>query len=177
MRSRQNVEGGVESQKGAAGPQSRGAPAKAKEEFKLHNEEEAVVAIKSLREESSPNTWVVFGHTEASKDTLSVLGTGGGNVEELHKFFKDSDIVYALVSVMVIEEAGKDEYKTKKFVFISWVGSEVKPLVKARSSQIRLSLYNYLKKLVSVSAELQVLSLSEISHELILQKLAGTRVL
>jgi len=60
-------------------------------------------------------------------------------------------------------------------LFIAWVGPDVKPLVKARSSQHRLALYNYMKNIVKVTAELQVLSQAEINLDVIHEKLSASR--
>jgi hypothetical protein len=60
-------------------------------------------------------------------------------------FFVDDAIVYCVLGVRVADEAGGSEYKTTKYVFISWVGPNVKPLTKARSSQVRIALYKHTK--------------------------------
>ena len=60
-------------------------------------------------------------------------------------FFVDDAIVYCVLGVEVADEAGGSEYKTTKYVFISWVGPNVKPLAKARSSQVRVALYKHTK--------------------------------
>jgi len=159
----------------ANAPTTKATAAKGKEEFKLHNEEEALENIKAVRDDSNTKNWVVFGNSEAAKDALSVLGSGSGGLSELRKYFKDSEIVYALLSVVLEEKESGEDYKTTKYVFISWVGPDSKPLVKARSSQIRLALYNFLKKSVAVSAEIQALGEHDISDEIIFQKIAGSR--
>lgn len=51
------------------------------------------------------------------------------------------------------DEDGGSEYKTTKYVFISWVGPKVKPLVKARSSQVRVALYKHAKVTISQMME------------------------
>ena len=98
-----------------------------------------------------------------------------------------------MLGLQVADEDGGSEYKATKYVFISWVGTKVKPMVKARSSQVRVALYKYTKvvqsSLVSSSpthpyyfvqnylqlaAEIQALERSEISEELIKQKLNAT---
>jgi len=176
MASRQEVDAAVEGSKPATGAQTRSAGGqKGKEQFEIFNEEEAANAIKAVRDDSNPNNWLVFGYSETNKDALSVLATGSGGLADMKKYFKDSDIVFALLSVVIEEKESGEDYKTTKFVFIPWVGPDCKPLIKARSSQLRLSLVTFLKKFVTVAAELQVLSSEEITQEIVLQKLAGSR--
>jgi hypothetical protein len=170
LSTRQDVE-----EKAAKSPQPQARKAKEQSKFEISNEEEAAKSIKNVRDDSSPNDWLVFGYAEGAKDALSVLGTGTGGLEEMRKFFKDSEIVFGLLSVVIEEKEAGEDYKTKKFTFISWVGPDSKPLVKAKSSQVRLALMNYLKKSVSISAELQAVGHADISQEIVLQKLAGSR--
>jgi len=152
----------------------RGGTAKAKEQFEIHNETELVSTIGELRDDSKPTKWIVFGQNETSKDAITILGTGSGNVEELRDHFKDSDIAYALLSILIEEKDAGDEYKTNKVIFISWVGPDAKPMVKARSSQTRLALYTYVKKYITVSGEYQALSSTDLSTESIIQKVKLT---
>ncbi|KAL6054133.1 Cofilin/tropomyosin-type actin-binding protein [Balamuthia mandrillaris] len=104
---------------------------------------EANAAIEDVRNDTSPTNWVVFGHVEGQKEQLKVLGTGSDGLAGCQQFFTDDDIVYAILAQVVKDE--KAEYATKKYVFIAWVGPEVKPLTKARSSQVRVALYKHAK--------------------------------
>jgi hypothetical protein len=84
---------------------------------------------------------VAFGYEEDSEDIV-VLGTGTEGLETLEKFFTPDAVVYAVLGVYD-DEAEVEGYATLKYIFISWVGSNVKPTWKARSSQHRVLLYNY----------------------------------
>jgi len=147
------------------------AAAKSKEQFEIQNESLVVSTIGNLRDDSNLTKWIAFGQNESSKDAITVLGSGSGGVDELKEYFKDSEIAFGLLSVLVEEKDAGEEYKTAKVIFISWVGPECKPLVKARSSQIRLSLYNFIKKSITVSGEFQALSSGDLTTENVFQKI------
>jgi hypothetical protein len=165
-------------QQAVAQQRAGAAQTKGKEHFEFTNEEDAKQAIADVRSESTKTTWVVFG-SESNKDTLTVLGKGPGGLDDFSKFFSEDNIVYVVYAVTVAEkgEHGGDDYNVVKNIFISWVGSNTKPLVKARSSQQRFALYTYLKQIIQLHGELQLLNPGELTNDLILQKLAGTRVL
>jgi hypothetical protein len=162
------------------------------------NADEANGLLADVRNDGTPTNWVLFGHEGKS---LKVLGSGSGGYAELEGFFQDEEIVYGVLGLEVADEDGGSEYKTTKYIFISWVGPKVKPLTKARSSQVRVALYKHAKVLLTtrtaphatrhapsltppfyqntqnhlqLAAEIQALERSEISEELIKQKLNAT---
>jgi len=145
-----------------------------KTDVKFVNAEEANAAIQDVRNEDTPTDWVLFGHSETGRDIIKVIGSGSGGLDEMEQHFTDEDVVYGVLSVVVADEDGGSEYKTRKFIFISWVGPKVKPLTKARSSQHRVALYKHTKNFLQLHAELQALSKEEISLPLIKAKLCST---
>ncbi len=74
-----------------------------------------------------------------------MIGSGTGGYSELEGLLKDEEIVYGVLGVVVNDEDGGSDYSTTKYIFISWVGPKVKPLTKARSSQVRVGLYKHAK--------------------------------
>jgi hypothetical protein len=106
------------------------------------NADEANGLLADVRNDNTPTNWVLFGHEGKS---LKVLGSGSGGYAELEGFFQDEEIVYGVLGLQVADEDGGSEYKTTKYIFISWVGPKVKPLTKARSSQVRVALYKHAK--------------------------------
>jgi len=83
-------------------------------------------------------------------------------------------VIYAIIGVREPEKT--EGYATLKFVFVTYVGAQVKPLHKARSSQHRVALYNHAKKFVQLAAELQALSKEEVTEEALQAKIVGSRV-
>jgi len=133
--------------------------------------DEANRQLEDVRNDKTSTNWVLFGH---EGKLLKVLGSGNGGYSELEGYFKDEEIIYGVLGLQVADEDGGSEYKTTKYVFISWVGPKVKPLVKARSSQVRVALYKHAKNFLQLAAEIQALEHSEISEDIIKQKLNAT---
>lgn len=67
------------------------------------------------------------------------LSKGNGGLDEIDHLLTPDSVVYIIFG-HVAEDA---EYSVIKFIFITWVGPKVKPMHKARSSQHRVSLYNF----------------------------------
>jgi hypothetical protein len=132
------------------------------------DEADANAKLEDVRDDKSDTNWVVYGHEGAK---LKVLGSGSGGLGEMEAFFTEGDIVYGVLAMKVKDEDGGSEYATTKYVFISWVGPAVKPLVKARSSQVRVALYRHAKTFLQLAAEMQVLDRADISEQKILEKL------
>lgn len=129
-------------------------------------------ALIELRDYVNKTDWVLFGYGDGPHD-IKLLNTGSGGHSQLLETFSDSACVFAVLSSMT--SAG--DYSTVKYIFINWIGPNVKPPVKARSSQHRVTLYNYVNKIVSLSGELQAFTKEDVSEAAIAQKLIGTRVL
>jgi hypothetical protein len=117
------------------------------ERFQFANEDEALKAIQQLREGGDRGgRWVLFGYqNQNQKDALlTVQATGSGGINELKQHFTSDAALYAILSHVQSDQLEEDlTYTTAKYLFISYVGPDVKPLVKARSSQHRLPLYQY----------------------------------
>jgi hypothetical protein len=113
------------------------------ERFQFANEDEALKAIQQLRDGSErAGHWVLFGY---QKDmSLAVHATGTRGLDELKQHFTSDAVLYAILCHVQSEQVEEGlTYTTTKYLFISYVGPDVKPLVKARSSQHRLPLYQY----------------------------------
>jgi hypothetical protein len=56
----------------------------------------------------------------------------------------DAEIQYMVLTIEVKDQGEAEKlFSTSKTIFITWVGTECKPMAKAKSSQHRLPLYNY----------------------------------
>jgi len=109
-----------------------------------------------------------------SSENVKLLGSGEGGLAEARKFFTEDQVTYAIVGIREPEKT--EGYATLKFVFVTYIGSQVKPLHKARSSQHRVALYNHAKKFLQLAAELQALHIDDVSDEALQAKIVGTRV-
>jgi len=133
------------------------------------NEDEVKAALEKYK--NSGLNWVVFGY-ESGKNEISVAHTGTGNLDELKATLGDEIVAFAVYACITPE----GEYKVRKNVFISWVGSDVKPMLKARSSQDRLHLYKYIHKLLGLHGEIQILARDNLTETALLEKITGAKL-
>lgn len=127
-------------------------------------------AILSLRSDTDMVDFVVFGYTDDGKYTV-ILEKGKGGVSACRKHFKDDAVVFVVMSAVVPDGA----YSVQKNILIAWVGPNVPPLARSRSSQNRVQLYQYATELIQLHGEIQALSAAEISDDLVTQKLSGSK--
>lgn len=64
-----------------------------------------------------------------------------------------------------------------KFVFVQWIGHDVKHLLKAKASEIRQSIYNFIHKELYMSGEIQGCTKPEhVTLKLVMEKITGSNV-
>jgi len=89
------------------------------------DEESFKQAMKTFRNDRENQDWILASY--AKKDTLSLIGTGSGGVDELLSRVEEDNVNFGLVRVIDII----DKSKTVKFVYIKWQPESVKPMKKA----------------------------------------------
>jgi len=136
----------------------------------ISNETEAVEGLIAIRKQEL--NWLHFGYTGGKLDSITLVNKGTGDFKEIINLLEPEAISYFIIG----QETKEGDYSIRKFVFLAWVGPQVKPLLKARSSQHRIMIYNFCNARVSLSGELQILQKEELTEDLLLFKLTGTRV-
>eukprot|EP01097_Dermamoeba_algensis_P001839 TRINITY_DN1710_c0_g1_i2.p1 TRINITY_DN1710_c0_g1~~TRINITY_DN1710_c0_g1_i2.p1 ORF type:complete len:690 (-),score=195.62 TRINITY_DN1710_c0_g1_i2:473-2503(-) len=139
--------------------------------FSWADEEAAKAAVEELRKAHSSLNWVLFDYQD--KTVIRMAAKGSGGISEFESHLTGDACVFGVLAVKVQE----GDFSTVKFLFVSWAGPEVKPPVRARSSQHRVALYSYVDKIVTLAGELQALSKDDFSESIILSKLTGSRQL
>ena len=114
--------------------------------------------------------WLHFGYEEEGAE-VSLLHSGKGGYAEVEQFWKDDKVAYVLLGIQIEDEG---DYTQTKFAFITWVGKDVEPLHRARSSQHRVILYDHIKGIVQLAGEFHALARADISERLICDKIAST---
>jgi len=84
-------------------------------------------AYTDVRSDANPTSWAVFGY---DGNKIVVQATGSGGYHEFKGQFQDSQCQFGFVRV----NTGDNESKRAKFVFVSWVGTGVSPLKRAKVS-------------------------------------------
>ncbi|XP_046857958.1 uncharacterized protein LOC124451386 [Xenia sp. Carnegie-2017] len=88
-------------------------------------------AVADVRSDSSNTNWFVAVYQDGNpKSPLVCHGTGDNGIHGIIEVLTNDIVAYALCRVTDVV----DDISTVKFVYIQWVGDNVKPMVKARIS-------------------------------------------
>lgn len=88
-------------------------------------------AIADVRRNDHPANWVLAGFENGDvKRPLVVTATGTGGIDELKDELDDCQVMYALYRTTDTY----DDIQTVKFVYIYWIGEDVKPMTKGKVS-------------------------------------------
>jgi hypothetical protein len=85
-------------------------------------------AIKDVRNDSTPTNWVLVGYEGKKGNTLVLLGSGSGGLDEVYLRLEDDMVGYCLFRTTL----RVDETDAVKFVFIEWKGENIDRMHKAR---------------------------------------------
>jgi hypothetical protein len=142
------------------------------EKFDFVDQEAVDKAIQEVRSDGTNTNWLVIDHESAQSSRLQLAQTGKGGLEDIRALLGDDKVVYIILGT--IQDEG--DYSQVKYLFITWVGSLVSPLHKARSSMTRTKLYQHASKFMTLAGEVQILDPSELSVKTLISKLSGSRM-
>eukprot|EP01096_Ripella_sp_DP13-Kostka_P003660 TRINITY_DN15493_c0_g1_i1.p1 TRINITY_DN15493_c0_g1~~TRINITY_DN15493_c0_g1_i1.p1 ORF type:complete len:310 (-),score=153.56 TRINITY_DN15493_c0_g1_i1:45-974(-) len=134
-------------------------------QISLINEGEIIDAFKAVAREDAD--WAVVRYSEGKKDELELKSVGKGGLDGLKAQLVDSEICFALIMQKVTETTTT----VTKILLVTWVGEQVRPLQKARSSPHRDELANWLKQHVPFHSHYPATSYDDLTVESILFKI------
>lgn len=137
------------------------------DQIKFADEGAFTEAIKNVRKDSNENDWVLFSYEGPKSNTIVLVGTGSGGVNELVNHLQDDIIGYGLV-----RKTDKiDDSVTVKFAFINWIGENSNRMQKARISTHQGAIRKFIGQFhVDITAS----SKDEVSDQIITQKIMDT---
>jgi len=146
-------------------------------QFEWQDEEATKDAMKRVTE--GKVDWVMVGNHPDNKNILTISKEGSGDLGAIHQLLEDGAISYFVLSKVCPDEAmsgarDSSNYNVRRNIFIAWVGPRVKPMMKARSSQHKATLYSKLKPLIQLHGELQVTERDELNEDAVFDKLGVT---
>jgi hypothetical protein len=147
------------------------------EKFKIEDEAALQDLLTQMRKDNNPVDWVVLGYPEeAGKgDVVRIVGSGKGSLAEVQQHFPADRARYAIIAYKVVEVVDDVDYTRPKNVFLSWIGKDVKPLQRAKTSQHRVPIYEYANRSIQMHAQIHAEKDTDLSEEIILEKLTGSR--
>ncbi|KAK5575357.1 hypothetical protein RB653_010616 [Dictyostelium firmibasis] len=120
-------------------------------------------AVKSVHKTDSPTNWLLVGY-DGSPDKIKLLSTGTKGINELIEHFDDSSMVYAILRVV----DHVDNIPTDRFLYITFIGDNVKAIEKAKYSVNKTSVT---KLLGHYNVEIIASVKSELSETEIMNKI------
>lgn len=142
------------------------------EKFELVNEDAIIAALKRVKDDSDTTNWASFKYSDDGSFKIELDEVGHGGLEEIKPKLKEDSIHYLVVGVVQTEV----DYQSVKYLFVSFVGPNVKPLHKARSSQHRVKLYHSFGTHLQLAGELQILSPEDLTEVALVSKISGSRM-
>jgi hypothetical protein len=105
--------------------------------------------------------WAILSYVKGEKSQIELLATGTGGVEGLKAHWPTDRILYCIVRLASEQE---------KIVLLTLIGSEVKPMEKARSGVQRHEMNNYVLTQIPLHGEYQPNDASDLNTANILSK-------
>jgi hypothetical protein len=111
-------------------------------------------AYEDVRNDQSPTTWALLGYDDSN--TIVLLSTGS-DYEEFRSQFSDDNRLFGFVRLT----AGDELSKRAKFVLITWIGSNISALKRAKVSTDKSSVKAILQ---NFALEIQISELAELEE-------------
>jgi len=118
-------------------------------------------AYADVRSDSNASTWLVLSYSGNSK--LVLQATGSGSYSEFLAEFDDKKAQFGYIRVTT----GDSESKRSKFVFVSWVGTGVGALAKAKVSVHKAKVKEVVRE---YACEIHAEEREELSEEAVMDK-------
>lgn len=149
---------------------SHGRAGGAKSKLILVDREAAEAALREVFEGRAD--WCILAYVEGKKDEVELIGTGGGGVQGLRAQFPRDRIYFCLLTMKLQATGSRD--KVTKYIVVTLIGPDVKPLQKARSGGQRQEITDFILSVVPVHTHFQPNDASELTEAAILAKFSDT---
>jgi len=117
-------------------------------------------AYEDVRNDTTPTTWLILSYDGNS----IILSATGDEFDDFKSRFTDEERLFGFLRMTT----GDEKSKRAKFVLVTWIGSEVNPLKRAKVSTDKSVVKSVIK---SFALEIQTSDLSELDEAHITQLL------
>ena len=83
--------------------------------------------------------WLLVGYDDNDAKQIKLVGSGSGGFSELKSHLDDNAVLYGVFKVIGVDQ---DSRRTK-LVFVTWIGSGLSPLKRARTSTHKSAFTQY----------------------------------
>jgi len=111
--------------------------------------------------------WVHITYVDGKKDQVYLKSTGKGGLQTLKNELEDDKISFCVVTFQVTETTTT----TTKYILLTWVPENTKPLQKARSGSHRSELADWIITILPFHSHYQANTMDDLTEEGVLFKL------
>ncbi|KAJ3306488.1 hypothetical protein HDV03_005098 [Kappamyces sp. JEL0829] len=131
----------------------------------------ANAAYEDVRNDKTETNWLILGYADEKGESLKVVKTGTGGLEEFKTQLKDDEAYFGYVRMVV----GNDELSRRaKFLLVSWCGPGVKVMRRGKLSVHIADVKKVISSFaVEISASNAETDLKAATVTLLLQKAMG----
>lgn len=131
--------------------------------LKVLDDDLAKDLIKKIRHKEDGLNWICLSY--ASREELSVSGSGSGGLDELRQHLKDNQVSYGFFST----ESTIDSTEMRRFIYLRWVPENVSPLLKGKLTTHRGFCEDYFRPFhININAT----DLNEITNDIVNEKIS-----
>jgi len=125
---------------------------------------EVINAWQAVRNDKESANWILVGLSDSEKDTAILVGSGTGGLSEFMDSVVEDKVLFGVFRVTAVDQ----DSRRAKFIYVTYAGSGVGILKKARVSTQKPQFENFFK---GVHVSVQANEKSDISQEDLIQKL------
>jgi hypothetical protein len=140
--------------------QMSGGTSKGTSKLQIVDQERVEAGLREVYEGRAD--WCILSYVKDSKDEVEILETGSGGIEALQSRFPTDRIFFVMVSIHLTTT---DKGTITKFVLLTLVGPQVKPLQKARSGGQREEISQFILTVMPLHAHYQPGSARDLTLE------------
>mmetsp|Transcript_16727 Transcript_16727/g.17487 ORF Transcript_16727/g.17487 Transcript_16727/m.17487 type:complete len:154 (+) Transcript_16727:31-492(+) len=124
-------------------------------------------AWRRLTADSSPVSWIICGYPEGNTNTLEFKSEGEGGMPEFIENLPEGDIVWGAFKVVGVDDRGNTVSRRPKFIFVKYLPDTVPTMKRARAGGHK----GAIKQVFDAHIDIEIENPSELSEEVIIQKL------
>lgn len=136
-----------------------------KSQLDIIDEDKIADALKDVY--AGKKEWAHITYVEGSKDQVYLKSTGDGGLDNLKNELQDGVISFCVVTFQVTETTTT----TTKYVLLTWVPEDTKPLQKARSGSHRSELADWIITILPFHSHYQANTMDDLTEQGVLFKL------
>lgn len=124
-------------------------------------------AWRRLTDDSNDISWIAAGYPEGNTSELVFKAEGSGGMPEFISNLPAADVVWGAFKVVGVDNRGNTISRRPKYIFVKYLPGEVPTMKRARAGGHK----GAIKQIIDAHIDVEIESASELTEEVIIQKL------